>query len=82
MTWGNEEMKDSEIPQSIKDPLSLKADYADPKLYGYASIFIGLIALIAGIFSMISFSVVSGGLVCALGAFLFIAGYVLVKRGE
>jgi uncharacterized membrane protein len=75
-------MNDSEIPQSIKNPLSLKADYADPKLYGYASMFIGIIALIAGIFSMISFSVIPGGTICVMGAFLFIAGYILVKRGE
>jgi len=75
-------MRDDEIPQSIKNPLSLKADYADPKLYGYASIFIGIIALIAGIFSMISFSVIPGGTISVMGAFLLIAGYIVVKRGE
>ncbi len=75
-------MKGDEIPPSIKDPLSLKADYADPVLYGYASIFIGLIASIVGVFSMISFSTIPGGIVCAMGVILFIAGYVLVKRGE
>jgi uncharacterized membrane protein HdeD (DUF308 family) len=75
-------MRDSEIPPSIKSPLSLQADYADPKLYGYASMFIGIIALIAGIFAMVFVSIISGVLVCAMGAFLTIAGYVLVKRGE
>lgn len=75
-------MTDSKIPQSIKSPLSLKADYADPKLYGYASILIGIIALLAGIPSMLFFSIIFGGLVCVMGAFLLIAGYFLIKRGE
>jgi len=75
-------MTDSEIPSSIKGPLSLKADYADPKLYGYASLFIGIIASIVGIFSMISFSFFYGGIVFAMGAVISIAGYILIKRGE
>jgi hypothetical protein len=39
-------MNGEEIPPSIKSPLSLQADYADPLIYGWASVVVGILALL------------------------------------
>lgn len=76
-------MSSSEISSSVRSPLSLNADYANPKLYGWASILVGTLSLLVGIpvlFMSPDLSAVA--LIIALGAVLVLAGVWMVKREE
>lgn len=76
-------MNSSEIPPSVKSPLSLKADYANPMLYGWASILVGVLSLFVGIpMLFISSNLSAVAFVIALGAVLVLAGVWMVKREE
>lgn len=76
-------MSSSEIPSSVKSPLSLKADYANPQLYGGASILVGVLSLFVGIpMLFISSNLSAVAFIIALGTVLVIAGVWMVKRGE
>lgn len=81
-TWRNR-MSRGEIPPSAKSPLSLQADYANPKLYGWASILVGIIAFLVGVpMLFMSVSPPMIAVIVALGAVLVAAGLWMVKRGE
>jgi len=76
-------MSSSEIPPSVKSSWSLQADYADPKLYGWASILVGALALflvVPMLFMSPSLSAVA--VIAGLGAVLVIVGVWMVRRGE
>jgi uncharacterized membrane protein HdeD (DUF308 family) len=72
-----------EIPRSVKSPWSLQADYANPKIYGWASILVGLIALILGVpMIFMSASPSAIAVITGLGAVLVIVGIWMVKRAD
>jgi len=76
-------MSSSEIPPSVKNPLSLQADYANPKLYGWASILVGILALFLVVpMLLMSASLSAVAAIAGLGALLLIVGVWMVKRGE
>jgi len=77
-------MSPEPIPPSIKSPFSLNADYADPKLYGWGSVVVGVLALVVGILASVIPTRYPTGmtlLLLALGAILLIAGLLIVRRG-
>lgn len=76
-------MNSSEIPPSVKSPLSLKADYANPMLYGWASILVGILALFLVVpVLLMSASLLPVVAIAGLGALLLIVGVWMVKKGE
>lgn len=76
-------MSRGEIPPSVKSPWSLQADYANPKLYGWASILVGIIALLLGIpMLFISASASAIAVIVLLGAALVAVGVWMVKKDE
>ena len=76
-------MNSREIPPSVKSPLSLKADYANPMLYGWASILVGVFSLFVGIpMLFISSNLSAVAVTTGLGIVLVIAGVWMVTRGE
>jgi len=76
-------MSSSEISPSVKSPWSLQADYANPKIYGWASILVGIIALLLGIpMSFMSAGPSAVAVIVGLGAVLVVVGIWMVRRGE
>lgn len=76
-------MSSSEISPSVKSPWSLQADYANPRIYGWASILVGIIALLLGIpMSFMSASPSAIAVIVGLGAVLVVVGIWMVRRGE
>ena len=76
-------MSRGEIPPSVKHPLSLQADYANPKIYGWVSILVGFMALLLGIpMIFMSAGLPAIALITGLGAVLVVAGVWLVKRAD
>lgn len=72
------------VPSSIKNPLSATADYANPKIYGWASIVVGVLAVLVGL-SMLF--VMPGAayplsLLIGLGGVLLLVGRWMVRRVE
>src|SRR3989304_9142835 len=41
-------VRDERIPEFVKHPLSLKVYYANPRLYGWGGIIVGMLALCVG----------------------------------
>ncbi len=74
-------MAKERIPDSVKSPLSLKADYADPFLYGGAAAIVGILALAVGGGLLLFGGVVSGGIFLGLGAILVVAGFLVARYG-
>ncbi len=74
-------MAKERIPDSVKSPLSLKADYADPHLYGGAAAIVGIVALVVGGGLLLFGGVVSGGIFLGLGAILVVAGFLVARYG-
>ena len=70
------------IPDSVKHPLSMKADYADPYLYGGVAAIVGILGLIVGAAVLLLGSVVSGAILAGIGAILLAAGFLVARRGE
>ncbi len=70
------------IPESVKHPLSLEADYASPYLYGGTAAIVGVIGLVAGAVLLALGIVVSGSIVAGLGAILFVAGFLVARYGR
>jgi len=76
-------MSSNEIPSSIKNPLSLQADYANSKLYGGASTLVGILALLLAVPMLLMSTALSAvAAIAGLGVFLLIVGVWMVKRGE
>jgi hypothetical protein len=75
-------MSEVEIPPSIKSPLSLKADYANPLIYGWASVVVGILALLVGIAVLAMSGEPMTLVIIILGGILFLAGFIVMKRGK
>ena len=75
-------MSREEIPPSIRSPLSLKADYANPLIYGWASVIVGILALLAGIIVLAMSRMPMTLVVVILGGVLLLAGVLMIKRGK
>jgi uncharacterized membrane protein HdeD (DUF308 family) len=75
-------MGGEEIPPSIKSPLSLKVDYANPLIYGWASVIVGILAVLAGIIVLAMSRVPMTLVVVILGGVLLLAGILMIERGE
>jgi uncharacterized membrane protein YkvI len=75
-------MSNSELPPSAKGPLSLEADYADPQLYGWASILFGAFALVACVAMLVASPDLYRpvAVIAALGTALVLAGVWMVRR--
>jgi uncharacterized membrane protein HdeD (DUF308 family) len=83
MRYGGKRVSRSVIPPSVKSPLSLKADYANPMLYGWASILVGVLSLFVGIpMLFMSSNLSAAAVITGLGAALVVVGVWMVKRGE
>ncbi len=70
------------VPDSVKHPLSLEADYANPYLYGGTAAVVGVLGLVAGAVLLALGNLVSGGIVGGLGAILFVAGFLVARYGR
>jgi len=70
------------VPDSMRHPLSLKADYADPFLYGGASFIVGIVGLIGGLVLFVLGNGTAAGYLSALSAVLILAGYLVARRGK
>jgi len=70
------------VPDSIKHPLSARADYADPFLYGGASFIVGIVGLIGGLVLFVLGNGTAAGYLSALSAILIVAGYLVARRGK
>lgn len=70
------------IPDSVKSPLSLGADYADPYLYGGVAAIVGILGLLVGGGLLVAGNLVSGGVLLGLGVVLFVAGFLMARRGR
>jgi uncharacterized membrane protein HdeD (DUF308 family) len=75
-------MNGEEIPPSIKSPLSLQADYADPLIYGWASVVVGILALLVGIAVLVMSGEPTTMMIIILGGILLLAGVIVMKRGK
>lgn len=75
-------MPKERIPDSVKHPLSLEADYANSYLYGGAAAIVGVLGLVAGgVFLVLGYTL-SGGIVAVLGAVLLVAGFLVARYGR
>ena len=70
------------LPDSVKRPLSAKAGYADPFLYGGASFIVGIVGLIGGLVLFVLGNGTVAGYLSALSAILILAGYLVARRGK
>ncbi|TLZ75918.1 MAG: hypothetical protein E6K07_09405 [Methanobacteriota archaeon] len=75
-------MAKDRVPDSIKHPLSLRADYANPYLYGGASFIVGFVGLMGSVVAFIVGNRTAGVVLLALGALLMVAGYLVARRGS
>ena len=69
------------VPDSVKHPLSLEADYANPFLYGGTAAIVGILGLIVGGGLMLFGNLVAGGVLAGLGAVLFVVGFFVARAG-
>lgn len=74
-------MPRGETPGSIKSPLSTKADYADPHLYGGASFLVGILGLVIGLVLLLLGNTLSGTILGVLGLALMAGGFWMSRRG-
>jgi uncharacterized membrane protein HdeD (DUF308 family) len=77
-------MSKDKLSPSAKSPFSLEADYADPRLYGWASIVFGALALFVGVPMLLMAPELYGAIavILALGAALVLAGVWMIRRDE
>jgi len=75
-------MSEEKIPPSIKSPLSLEADYANPLIYGWASVIFGILGLGVGIAVLVSSGNPSILVLVILGGVLLLAGVLMIKKGK
>lgn len=73
-------MRDAKIPESVKHPLSLQADYANPQLWGGAAILVGILGIaFAGVAAFI-IGPISGLAFAGLGGALLAVGLWMYRR--
>lgn len=76
-------MEKGRVPESVKHPLSLQADYANPKLYGGAAVVMGIVSLItAGAVFVVGRSWPTAAILGGLGLFLSGLGYWTYTRAD
>ncbi len=75
-------MSEEEVPPSIKSPLSLRADYADPLIYGWASAIVGFLGLLTGVITLAVSRSSATVVVIIIGAILLLAGITLIVKGD
>ncbi|HYM40741.1 MAG TPA: hypothetical protein VEY12_11485 [Thermoplasmata archaeon] len=75
-------MRDAKIPDSVKSPFSLQADYANPQLYGGAGMVAGILALAFAAVAAFLIGPVSGLAFAGFGAVLFAAGLWMYRRAD
>ncbi len=75
-------MATDRIPDSVKHPLAVDADWANPYLWGGTAAIVGIIGIIAGGVLALLGNLVSGVVLLGLGAVLFLAGFAIARRGQ
>ncbi len=60
----------------------MKADYANPYLYGGASVIVGVVGLIGSVVVFIVGNGTASGYLLALSAALLVGGYLVERRGS
>ncbi len=70
------------IQPSVKSPFSLKADYANPGIYGWAALITGILGLVVGIIAAVLWQNLASMFLVAVGIVMIGAGYLLVTRAE
>ena len=70
------------VPEDMKGPPSLKADYADRHLYGGASFLVGIAGLVVGLASVAFGNGIAGAIIAVVGAGLMGAGFWMARRAE
>lgn len=61
------------------------ADYADPELYGWGSVIVGILALLVGVLASVVSTQCAPGLtpfLLVLDGVLLITGLLIVRKGE
>ena len=75
-------MATDRVPESVKHPLSLQADYARPKLYGGAACVAGILSLIAATAVLLVGSWMTAAILGGFGFFLSGVGYWMYTRAH
>ncbi len=70
------------IPDSVKHPLSLRADHADPCLYGGVAAIVGVVGILAGLVLLVLGAWLSAAILGGLGAVLLVGGFLVARRGD
>ncbi len=70
------------VPDSVKHPLSMQADYAKPYLYGGTAAIVGILGLIVGAGLLLLGNMTSGAILLGLGVVLFVAGFLVARYGK
>ncbi len=73
-------MRDARIPDSVKGPFSLEADYANPQLYGDAAMIVGVLALLFAGVAAVVIGGLSGVAFAGIGGFLLVVGFWMYRR--
>ena len=75
-------MAKERVPESMKHPLSLQADYAHPKRYGGAAFVAGLLGLILAFAILVVESWTTAAIVAGLAFLLVGVGYWMYTRAH
>ena len=75
-------MAEERVPESVKHPLSLQADYAHPKRYGGAAFVVGLLGLILAFAILVVESWTTAAIVAGLAFLLVGVGYWMYTRAH
>ncbi|HWM50662.1 MAG TPA: hypothetical protein VNO76_04850 [Thermoplasmata archaeon] len=76
-------MEKRRVPESVKHPLSLQADYANPRLYGGAAFVVGVVSLtVAGAVLVGGRSWPTAAILGGFGLFFAGLGYWTYTRAD
>lgn len=70
------------VPDSVKHPLSMQADYAKPYLYGGTAAIVGILGLVVGAGLLLFGNGTTAAIFLGLGGFLFVAGFLVARYGK
>lgn len=73
-------MRDARIPDSVRHPVSLEADYADPRLWGGMAIVVGVLGLVFSVVATLVIGPISDPAFAGLGGFLLVVGMWMYRR--